>query len=365
MSLRVTGGQIHRKAFNVASANTTLASGVRWNNSGAANQAPMSVYSNLYALNDIMPLYRKASYKTTQETMAKHGRELDLYVLLGYMDVVPSEERIMRDVRMAGWKLKVGKVAKRLAASALKQPGGGMEGGLWGKWDKSSGNGNPIYGALRTLRIGKRGNLITGGKHGKTGRAATLAEGRRFSTMTIGKTRTGRKRGKQWKGKEFGRGAHTPVTFDGSPLAKKFGTVSRREVEIFKETMLRVKGRRSLAVSWMYKRRGKSISDMVMKLGAPMAHTNPKAEEVHQGDIAYRQLAGKDGHNAVVTIRSTMPGTEKWPGVIYNAVNKTRANLMAYIIPRLNKDAWQASSSAIKNAPLKRVDQWPKSGGAK
>ena len=316
---------------------------------------PKSIQQNVDVLERMIPAYREASGLTTRESLGKHGRELAFYLYLQFRTVMPPESSVVADAKNAKWRLRVGDVAKRLANSYM----GGLGMGF-GDWNK---NGElKSYGSLRMLRIGKKGTPIFGRPKSRDGRVATLAEGKRFSSLTVtGRSRGGKRKifGSMWSEEgRYGVGAKTNIEFKPSPQTAGMRAMSKREVSMFIETMLRVKGRRSLAVAWLYPNKGKAVEKMVNTLQAPLQNKNEKAELKSRGSADYIEKRHKDGDTATFGVSGNDPGHEKYPGVVFNAITKARRNMMDYLERKLPENVLKEIQQTFNEAGQVKITSY-------
>lgn len=231
------------------------------------------------ALNEY--IYRRHKITSTQ-ALVRTFRDLMFNLYAEFRRVVPSEQTIAEDVNRAGWKLKVGPIAKKLAASRM-----GDAPDIWGAVIHGGKATHPVSGLLRMVRIGKKGGMIYGGRKGTGGRAATANEG---ALLTA-------RRQKDYPG---------------------YHAMGKRETSMWFEAMLRLRGRRSLAVSFLHKRFNQILNVMVM------AKTNVRAEVPHQGSLVLRQF--NETHQTM-RITSTQPGVGKFPGLVNRAIVASTVNI--------------------------------------
>jgi hypothetical protein len=286
--------------------------------SSSAAGLSVAVQSNAAAFSKAIEDYAVVRGMVTQDALVKKGKDLMFRLFFGFMKVVPSEESVMSDVQKAGWRLKVGRIAKKLAGSRASG-----NSSVWGEIMRGPRSMYPASGIMRLLRIGKRGKPIYGGRRGDKGRAATADEGRALHRSDV----------------------------HGS-IGRK---MSRREVEMFTETVLRLRGRRSLAISWLHRRKMNMLANV-----RRLYIINTKAEEKLQGRAAYNELRG-DKYGPMIarlTLASSMPGVEKWPGVISNALARAVSDIGVYLQRHHANSLRMAINRRLKLEPIRRVTQW-------
>ncbi len=123
---------------------------------------------------------------------------------------------------------------------------------------------------------------------------------------------------------------------------------------MFMETMLRLRGRRSLAISWLHRRRMQAI-DTLRRLYI----VNPLAEEKLQGRAAYDvfkrggTLFGTQEHRW--SLSSHMPGVQKWPGVISTALAAAVIDIGVYFERKQAFWLQRKIQQRLMTEPIKRI----------
>lgn len=236
--------------------------------------------------------YVALSLKTPAEALAKKGRDLTFALVKQFSQVRTPKElsghrtRILEKAKSLRWKL--GPISKR--ASELADT---LMGGQKSVVGRVVANGDSIL--IRTVRIGKRGRRITGGRKARGGRAATLAEYRQ----------------------------------EGFTKADGEGVLNRRAIIVAIATMLRMRGSGSLAASWLFKRWRKGLQGAFT-----LENVNPKATVQLQGIATM-----KDGESPELVITSKMPGVNKFPAAAAQALHDVTVDTQIYLTRKYNENA--------------------------
>jgi hypothetical protein len=250
------------------------------------NPFDININARTAELSRALAIYAEQSGKTPEEVTSKKGRDLAIelyraYVALRGSSVHAHRVKILREVMDRGWGIIVSRKSYELADSIM----GGQKVVM----------GNVTTGdgviRIRTARIGKRGQRITGGRDGRGGRAASMDE---------------------YYGIDF-------QELDGDKR------MNRQAVATAVEAMLRMRGSGSLGVEWLHKQWKKSTrGNFVLK------NVNPRAEVQFVGDVV-----SKGGKNASITITGRAPGVTKYPQAVHRAINATIADTRNYTVARL------------------------------
>lgn len=243
--------------------------------------------------------YIALTLKEPADALAKKGRDLSYELQKAFRDVrnpkdlVGHRTRILNKAQSLRGKLKnISSRASELAATLM--------GGQASVVGRVVAEGDRIL--IRTVRIGRRGNRITGGRKGRGGRAATLAE---YRAQTFGK------------------------------VAGE-GVLNRRAIIVAIAIMLRMRGSGSLAASWLFKRWRKGLQGAFH-----LENINPKATVSLQGTAQM-----KDGVQPELTITSKMPGVDKFPAAVAQALSAVTADTREYLRKRYNDHAREAGLAA-------------------
>jgi hypothetical protein len=240
--------------------------------------------------------YVALTLKEPADALAKKGRDLDYELQKEFskvrnpQDVVGHRTRILnRAQSLKGHLRNISRRAFELADTLM--------GGQKSVVGKVVAEGDRIL--IRTVRVGKRGKRITGGRNGRGGRAATLAE---------------------YKAETFSK-------------ASGEGILNRRAIIVAIGTMLRMRGSGSLAASWLFKRWRRGLRGTWR-----LENVNPKATVTLQGTA---QMTG-DADGAELTITSKMPGVDKFPAAVAQALATVTADTRKYLRDRYNDHAREA-----------------------
>jgi len=128
-------------------------------------------------LQQAIATYMQFTRRTSAEVMDAKGNDLRQALRRRFKAIEPARGKIPADARARGYRMRrrrfgsVSPYAERLAEKTL---GGNKQ--VYGSVTQGAG----AAGILRTVRIGQRGQRITGGRHGRGGRAATMAEAMQF-----------------------------------------------------------------------------------------------------------------------------------------------------------------------------------------
>lgn len=216
---------------------------------------------NLQALSRAMEHYAKARRMTAEQVLTKRGQELGLKLYRQFEDLAPGPKQVWQEAEARGYRTP----ARNISRAA------------WERADAYMGGAKAIIGSvtdglLRSVRIGKRGKRVYGGRHGRGGRAATYSEARQF-----------RREGEGW--------------------------LNRQAVATFYELSLRAAARKFLASSWLAFRwvrraRGERV----------LVHTNAK------GQVLGRWTMQGTDDQQQLTLSSHVPGVDQFPETVNAAI---------------------------------------------
>lgn len=239
--------------------------------------------------------YIALTLKEPADALAKKGRDLTYELVKQFSqvrnpkDLVGHRTRIMEKAKSLKWKL--GPISRRAPELADT-----LMGGQKSVVGRVVTDGDRIL--IRTVRIGKRGKRITGGRKGRGGRAATLAE---------------------YKAETFSK-------------ASGEGILNRRAIIVAIAIMLRMRGSGSLAASWLFKRWRRGLQGSFH-----LENVNPKAMVTLQGTADM-----KDGPEPQLVITSKMPGVNKFPAAVAQALANVTFDTQEYLAKKFNEHAKEA-----------------------
>lgn len=180
------------------------------------NSPAINVRVESQKLGAALTAYQQLSGRTPAEVVEKKGRDLRMALYRRFFAVQPPAGKIPADVRARGYRVgrkALGGFVSPFARSAAAKILGGNK-TVYGRVVDGAGSA----GLLRTIRVGARGKRITGGRIGRGGRAATASEAAQFRVA----------------------GEHR---------------LTRRNLEVHFETVLRERGRGYLGSSFLALRR--------------------------------------------------------------------------------------------------------------
>lgn len=250
-------------------------------------------------LQEALATYMQFTRRTPAEAMDRKGHDLRQALRRRFKAVEPPRGKIVADARARGYRLRrrrfswVSPYALRLADKTL----GGNK-AVYGRVENSIG----VAGVLRTVRIGKRGQRITGGRHGRGGRAATISEAEQFKMA-------GEK-----------------------PL-------NRQALAAYFETMLRERGRGYLSSGFLMLRRQRGTASERAS-GKPYRLTAVTARTAFPFRISETLQVSQDG--AAFRIDTNQEGIAERKQIVAAAIEEIRADTIRHVETKLAQYAKKA-----------------------
>lgn len=243
---------------------------------------------SLQSLGAALTRYVEVRKKSPEESLVKKGRDLAINLADGFRWAwgghVNQRRGIGQSVLDRNWAIKrIPRKAVELARTYMS--------------DHSQIVGSMVTSPesgvidIRSARIGKSGKRITGGRRGRGGRAASLDE---------------------YYGVDFEEreGEHV---------------LGKRQVQVYFAVMLRLRGVGWTAASWLPRAWKKNQPAVAFTL----TNTNPKAEQTVLGQV--RHTISADG---ALLVLNSKTAAGKFPTILGAAVNKTTADITAYLLQR-------------------------------
>lgn len=259
-----------------------------------------TLQENLNSLNRTFEDYWKLTRKSREDALAKKGKDLSFELYKVFREIPPRAPRAKILGKARGLKYALGNISPKAKVLAARYMGG---------LPSIIGNEFEIGDSaidIRSARMGKRGKRIVGGRNGRGGRAASLAE---------------------YRSAGFNKGF-------GSDITSNEHVLNTRNIEVFFELMLRLRGSGSLAAAWLHKRLPRS--------GATDFHVenvNPEAEVQLQGMADF----DTKGEASSFALTNRMPGIAKFPHLAARALEAVRQDMMVYIARKQQEAAQQAA----------------------
>lgn len=264
--------------------------------------APVSAKVESVALENAIAAYQAFTKRTPAETMEAKGRDLRIALSRRFQALQPASGKIAGDARSRGWRVgrRVfgGGISPYARSAAAKVMGGQKS--VYGR--VVTGDGAPASGLLRTIRVGRRGNRITGGRRGTGGRAATAAEALGFRVA-------GERR------------------------------LTRRNVEVHMEVVLRERGRGFLGSSFLRLRKLRGTASDRMS-GRPYRIVANKRRTAFPFDISEDLTVLPNVSR--FQIETNQEGIAERDAVVAAAYNDVRADTLAYLNRKLAESAKKA-----------------------
>jgi len=238
----------------------------------------------------------RASKLTMAQALTKKGNDLRWALYRRFRALMPAGKKILEDARARGWRMSdISPVAAMRAARLMS-----------GK-KSIMGTVTDVGGTqiLRSVRIGKRGGRIYGGRRGTGGTAASAREAR-------------------------------PHAQAGEVV------MNRRAVETFFEVQARQKGRGFLSLPWLAHRRGKSTP----KNPEGWSDLLPNRAGTPLGRAQFQSTA--DG--AKMTLTSFVEASRKYPAAIALAMADVTGDIAQYFAKRKRQDVVDRILGKLRHA---------------
>lgn len=251
-------------------------------------------------LREALATYQQFTSRTPAEVMDRKGADLRSALRRRFKAIEPPRGKIPNDARARGWSVGRRKLGNRPSPYALQLADKTLGGNrvVWGRVTPGAG----AVGLLRTVRIGQRGKRITGGRFGRGGRAATLAEAQLFR-------------------------------MDGEkPL-------NRGALSAFYEVMLRERGRGYLSAGFLMLRRQRGTASERAS-GRPYRLVAVTARTAFPFRISEDLRVTTD--EAAFRISTNQEGIAQRRGIIDAAMADVRADTLAYVENKLAQYAKKA-----------------------
>lgn len=250
-------------------------------------------------LQQALATYMQFSRRTPAEAMDRKGHDLRQALRRRFKAIEPPRGKIVSDARARGHRLhrrRLGGVSPYALRLADKTLGGNRQ--VYGRVVEGMGSA----GSLRTVRIGKRGQRITGGRYGRGGRAATMAEAQIFKA-------------------------------DGEkPL-------NRPALAAYFETMLRERGRGYLSSGFLLLRRQRGTASERAS-GRPYRLVAQTGRTAFPFRITEALAVSQDG--AAFSINTNQEGIAERKAIISAAIEDVRSDTIRYVETKLAQYARKA-----------------------
>lgn len=237
-----------------------------------------------------MAAYVEVSRKTLPEVLAKKAEDVAFQLYRQFSKVAPERGQSWAEGKARGWRMGNAQISPRAWELARS-----LAGSAKSVYGYVTGEGSAAR--IHTMRVGKRGKRIIGGRRGTGGRAGTAAD-----------------------------------LASGLKLITGEHSIPVRALAIYFEHKLRESGRKSLAVSWLHKR-NRINSSLKRSHGQStrLEIVNPKSEVKVLG---WAQGGGSDDKFAV-ELASRLPGVSRFPHAVNSAIQATNADTEVYLRRKL------------------------------